>query len=218
MAKIIPAVGPMSGSVGANVYSHNKGGAYVRARKIPTNPTTSRQLQMRTILAQCSAAWKGLTSTNRSNWTNYAATKPQVDSLGQTFYLTGHQMFVAVNARRLYMGAAILTDPPTALDPAPLTSASVALAASGNATLTFAPALPTDSRIAIWQTVPTSGEADPNFAQARLRTVTAANATSPVTFTTWPAPTGSKTNFYLSVWSTYGLASPPIKSGNNRYA
>src|SRR6267154_4350068 len=98
MAKV-NLVNPTSGSVGGITYSHNKGGAYIRKRSIPTNPQTTRQQTVRTILATLSSAWASLTSTQQGDWTTWAESHTIVDSLGLSIIMSGQQAFVQLNAR-----------------------------------------------------------------------------------------------------------------------
>ena len=46
-----------SGSIGASVYSHNRYGAYIRARSVPVNPNTDRQVAIRNAIRALTIAW-----------------------------------------------------------------------------------------------------------------------------------------------------------------
>ncbi|MCK4306571.1 MAG: hypothetical protein KAY24_20175, partial [Candidatus Eisenbacteria sp.] len=96
MAKINPILGPLSGSMGGLTYARNKGGLYVKMKASPTNPNSARQQAARGILSTASGLWQALTDAQRNAWDIYGAEKPRTDPLGQEYYLTGHQMYVAL--------------------------------------------------------------------------------------------------------------------------
>ncbi len=114
MAIITPgvAIAAASGSVGGTVFSRNKGGAYMRNRSIPTDPSTSAQLSRRAILSSQSQAWADLTDAQRANWANYATQNPVTNALGHSILLSGHQAFVQINARLDLADDPTLTSPP----------------------------------------------------------------------------------------------------------
>lgn len=60
-----------------------------------------------------SRAWtSALDDPGRSAWSSAAGLVPRKDSLGQTYYQTGHQYFVAVNSFLMNVGLAIVMAPP----------------------------------------------------------------------------------------------------------
>jgi len=144
----------MSGSVAGNTWSRNKGGLYVRRRSAPTNPTTVRQTAVRTVLSSLSTAWAGLTSTQKQQWRDWASAHPSLDSLGQSFFLSGQQAYIALNARVIDFGGSAVATPPITNDP---TSLLTFTATAGAATVSCAyTTTPTAAGIAVevWQTLP----------------------------------------------------------------
>lgn len=103
---------PESGSQADTTASRNRFGQYNRTRAIPVQPRTPAQLQARSYLSDCSAAWRGLTEAQRLAWNALASTVMRRDSLGQQYSPTGHQLFVGLNATLLLSGAAIVSAPP----------------------------------------------------------------------------------------------------------
>lgn len=101
-----------SGSLGGNTASHNRGGAYLRSRVVPTDPASSFQVIMRTILGNLATAWQTLTDTQRDAWTTYGLNVPVTNALGDTVFLTGQQMYVRNNAARVQAGLARIDDGP----------------------------------------------------------------------------------------------------------
>jgi len=94
-----------SGSIGGTTYSHNRYGAYARQRSVPVNPNTSRQSYVRNLMATLTQYWNNtLTSTQRSQWANYAANVSVLNRLGKAVYLTGLNHFVRSNIALLQAG------------------------------------------------------------------------------------------------------------------
>lgn len=92
---------PQSGSQANTTASRNRFGQYNRTRSIPTQPRTAAQVNVRANFTAATKEWANLTDEQRQAWDTYANSKPRVDSLGQSSTLTGHQMYVAVNALNL---------------------------------------------------------------------------------------------------------------------
>ena len=102
-----------SGSTGATVYSHNRYGAYIRARSIPVNPNTDRQVASRNRMRALSIAWQNtLTQAQRDAWEVYAANVTWKNALGDSVHITGLNHYVRSNA-------AVLAASLTRVDAAP---------------------------------------------------------------------------------------------------
>lgn len=103
-----------SGSVGGLTASRNKGGMYLRARAMPTNPGTSFQTAVRALMAQLTAIWSNtLTSAQRAAWTEYALQTPILNALGEAKPIAGLPMYVRCNVPRLQAGLPRVDDGPT---------------------------------------------------------------------------------------------------------
>lgn len=99
---VLPGGEQRSGSIGGQVWSHNASGAYVRARSIPVNPNTSRQVAVRNAVRSISIAWENvLTQAQRDAWDVYAANVSWVNKLGQSINLTGLNHFIRCNTPRV---------------------------------------------------------------------------------------------------------------------
>lgn len=112
---LIATVGPLgalSGKVGALVASHNRGGPYLRAYVIPTNPSTTLQRLRRTAMALITATWKTITAAQRTGWDNYAAATPVINRVGQSTYVTGQNMYVRSNSILQVVGADLIAAAP----------------------------------------------------------------------------------------------------------
>lgn len=105
--------GEAAGSVAGLVYSHNRGGQYVRARVVPVNPNTAFQQAIRGFLATIVAAWNTvLSSEQRALWEAYADAVEIPDILGEPRNAGGIGHFVRSNVPRLQEGFARIDEPP----------------------------------------------------------------------------------------------------------
>ncbi len=87
-----------SGSVGGTVYSHNRYGAYIRARSIPVNVNSDRQVAVRNVLRNLAIAWENvLTPVQRAAWDEYAANVVWQNKLGDSVSLTGLAHYIRTN-------------------------------------------------------------------------------------------------------------------------
>lgn len=129
-----------SGSIGATVYSHNRYGPYVRARSVPVNPNTDRQVAVRNAVRSLAIAWDlTLTQAQRNAWEVYAANVSWKGSLGEDVLLTGLNHYVRSNALAIAQGWPRIDDAPTLFDlaTAELSLGCTATAATQVATVTF---------------------------------------------------------------------------------
>lgn len=72
--KITNVFGEFSGKLGGAVFSHNKGGAYVRRFVTPTNPRTQKQVAVRERFSQRTHEFRSLSPEIRSMWLEYSNT------------------------------------------------------------------------------------------------------------------------------------------------
>lgn len=112
-------VGQLSGSGGSTTASHNRYGTYLRNRTIPVNPNTVAQQAVRAIFGNLSQAWRTLTQSQRDAWSALAQNVPRINSLGQSYILSGNAFYIGTNALLEAVGAPIVDDAP-ALDSAPI--------------------------------------------------------------------------------------------------
>lgn len=129
-----------SGSLAGVVASHNRGGAYLRRRTVPVKSTTTDATNAKARLAAASSAWGALTAAQRLAWETWAATHPIVDTLGEKRILTGHQAYVQINVRILFIAGTQISDPPIAAAPDALTTLVLdADIGAGDFDVTFTP-------------------------------------------------------------------------------
>jgi hypothetical protein len=131
-------IGRMSRSAGSTTASHNRYGAYLRNRVIPTNPQTAKQLNVRASIAAGATAWKALTAAQRLQWTALGANIIRTDTLGQPYDLTGLQAFILTRRNLFTIGQAYVSTPAAYAPPNALTTFTMANAV-GVITATWTP-------------------------------------------------------------------------------
>jgi hypothetical protein len=101
------------GSLNGNVFSRNRGGAYVRTKVSPVQPQTSFQQAVRAIFKAVAQMWATtLDAGQRAAWDAWAAVHPFVNVFGDSIILSGVAAFEAVNARLGQVGEDYIEDPP----------------------------------------------------------------------------------------------------------
>jgi len=213
MAKFLPILGALRGSIADVTFSRNAGGQYAKQKAAPTNGNTERQQAVRGFLASLSSSWAGLTSAQKSQWQGWADTHPQTDSLGQEYILTGHQAFVSLNSRLLDKGDAFSATPPGAGVPDPMTGVAITYTDDNTLAIVFTNTVGGNDCVMVWACLPQVGAGDPNFAQARLAGYSADAAATPLAMDLpWDVPTDYTSNFWVLVMDEYGQLSEPVKS------
>jgi len=85
----------ISGKLGGNIFSRNKGGNYVRGFTNPINPNTGLQVAVRASLAQLTDRWSNtLTAANRTAWNLYAASVTVTNRLGESVNISGFNHYI----------------------------------------------------------------------------------------------------------------------------
>lgn len=214
MAIISPIHGSMRGRIGGNVWSHNRGGDYVRLGTAPTNPNSGRQQEARTFLGDLAQAWETvLTAPQRALWNTYAQNHPVENSLGQEIFLTGLNWYVKINARLLDASDAPLATPPVGGGPGGLTTFSVDVSALTTIDVTYTVVLGAAERMQLWSTLPGSAGTSPNFKQARLVGYSAQAAASPIAFTSpFQIQSGDAVRCFAAIIDDEGLIGPFLSS------
>ncbi len=209
MAIINPILGPMRGRLAANVFSHNKGGDYVRLGTTPTNPQTARQQVTRSILGGQSSSWSAaLTQAQRDSWDVFAAANPIKNALGLDVFITGLAWYVRASARLVDAGVAPIVNPPISPAPIGLLTLSVDISAATTADVTWTGALGAAEYLFAWVSVPVSVGSSPNLAQCRLVGYSPLQQASPWAATLPHAfQSGERGVFYAAKLNDEGLIS-----------
>lgn len=135
MAKTLLAapIAGIRGKLGGLVYSANGSGTFVKPWNPPSNPQTPSQTLQRSYLSQMPALWRALSGAQRTAWDDFAALGAQalIDSLGETYYISGWLWFVKCNVRLLRVGRTPITAVPTIARPAAPTISAFSVTEAG---------------------------------------------------------------------------------------
>lgn len=169
---------PRSGSYAGVTSSRNRFGQYVRSRATPVNPASSFQVAVRARMATNAAAWRSLTSLQRTGWNDLGLMISRNDTLGQSYTLNGFMAYCMVNNNRLAAGDAVLADAPIYTVPTALASITPTITAASFSLAYTATPLPAATR-AFWYAGPQRTAGRSFEGDMRLISVTAAAAASP---------------------------------------
>lgn len=112
------------GKLGGQVFSKNRGGAYVRTKVTPKNAKTARQMAIRSLLSAISQRWSALTAPQRASFNGAVDQFATTDIFGDSRNPSGKTLFTKLN---LNLQNADLT--PIVLAPAKVEVTAVALIA-----------------------------------------------------------------------------------------
>lgn len=169
---------PQSGSMAGTTSSRNRFGQYRRTRAIPVQPRSTFQGTMRNRLAANSAAWRTLTDAQRAGWDGLAGGITRTDALGQSYTMTGPEMYVALNNNKLDAGDAVVPDAPAPVTPGGAETVTITTTGGTLSIAYTVTPLPANTRLFIYASPQRSaGRRFEN--DLRLIAVTAAAAASP---------------------------------------
>ena len=103
------------GSVGGTVFSRNNGGAYAKQRTKGTDPNTSGQQVMRSIMASMFTLWSAVTAAIRADWAVYAQNVTMVNRLGDAINVSGYNMYARTRSIMDRLGLTMVTAAPTVM-------------------------------------------------------------------------------------------------------
>ena len=92
----------MSGKIGGIVASHNKGGQYFRIFRVPVDPGSIDQLEVRNAFQSAGSEWNGtLTPEQREDWDAYATALGSTNPLGDPIDPGGKGLYTGWMTPRL---------------------------------------------------------------------------------------------------------------------
>jgi len=107
MAKFKSIYGQISGKLGGSIFSSNKGGSYIKAFKVPTNPATAKQSAVRNKLSNVAKAWQALTEDVKNRYRSWAEDHPVLDRLGESIYISGFAWYQKLAFNSLNVGGTL---------------------------------------------------------------------------------------------------------------
>jgi len=103
----------MRNKLGGQVFSKNRGGAYIRTKVTPTNPQTVAQQGARYNLTEFAQTWRTLTAAQRASWEAAVSNYQKTDIFGQLKSPSGINLYCKLNINLAEIGVAPITTPPT---------------------------------------------------------------------------------------------------------
>jgi len=141
------------GKIGGHVASRNRGGAYLRTKVTPVNPSTVYQAAVRNRLAGISTDWRALTAAQRLAWNAAVSDFAKTDIFGDLRNPSGFNLHQKLNNNLVNCGEAQLTAPPLPCAVDFLTSLSLTADYTlQTMTLTYAPAISATHKILVFAT------------------------------------------------------------------
>jgi len=173
------------GKLGGQVFSKNKGGAYVRTKVTPTNPQSADQTTVRALFGAISQAWSALTAAQIAAWNTAVEEWKSTDIFGDLLAPTGKELHQRLNNQLQVVGGSAITSPPAkvALPNSPITVATIAIAAT---TITFTGVYTTTGTyVQVFGTTQVSNGT--SFVKNKLRDIYSVDAASIVAADIWTA-------------------------------
>jgi len=182
-AKFTPGaiISEISGKIAATIFTRNRGGNIIRNRRTPINRRSVLQSVRRQGLGNLASSWRGVTQAQRDSWNGATGNFPYQNSLGETKFLSGEQLYISFNQNLLLIGQSPILSAPAPFAFATFTTTLSGAAGAQALSLVFTPTpLTTNNYFNVFATPNLSpGIAAPNASKFRyLETVSPAD-TSP---------------------------------------
>jgi len=94
-----------SGKIGGSVWSHNRGGPYVRTNTFPTGGPSSEQTVMRQAMTDTNQGWRDLSAVNRARWALHTLANPRENRIGEEHPIGAWPEYAKANLLRAYATA-----------------------------------------------------------------------------------------------------------------
>ena len=175
-------ISEISGKIAATIYTRNRGGNIIRNRRTPINRRSVLQSVRRQGLGNLASGWRGLTQVQRNSWNGATGSFPYQNSLGETKFLSGEQLYIQFNQNLLLIGSAIIDTAPAPFAFETFTISCTAADAVPALSLVFATSpLAADNNLAVFATPNLSPGIDsPNASKFRFLENVAPTDTTPV--------------------------------------
>lgn len=104
----------------------------IRKRNVPVQKNSIRQTRFKSAFNCQQKRWKTLTPTQKGTFNTRAPEWPRVDSLGNTYYLTGQQLQTSTNQKRFTLAMSQVSTVAARITPTVFTEAAWGLDAQAN--------------------------------------------------------------------------------------
>lgn len=127
------------GKIGSFYIGKNHYGTYLAEIVPPANQQTTFQQLRRQQQAYLSANWPNLTDSQQREWEGETVNYPRTNSIGNTYFLTGQTLYIALNLNLWMVGSGFIDAPVTKNIPLPCGSFTIAPDVTGGTyIITFA--------------------------------------------------------------------------------
>ena len=113
-------VADIRGKVGGNIFSRNRGGAYVRMFTAPVNPSSTKQAAIRGLFGTMMTEFRALSVAAQTAWRK--AVYPTTNRVGDAIDISGGALYIKANMNLMASGLPRLGVPP--VSPLALTEAA----------------------------------------------------------------------------------------------
>lgn len=157
------------GTLNGNVFSRNRGGAYVRTKVSPVQPLSAFADFARQCFGSLSQRWSTvLTDEQRAAWEAFAAVHPFINIFGDAIILGGVAFYQAANRRLLQLGEAFVDDPPLTWSVEDTGGVTLSIEAGGDFLISIGRALTADELLYVFATPILMGARTPQRNDFRL--------------------------------------------------
>lgn len=141
------------GKLGGQVFSKNRGGAYVRTKVTPTNARTVAQQASRSILGVLSIGWNALTPTAVKAWNEAVNDWKSTDVFGDLKTPSGKNLYIQLNKNLIQSNQVALALPPGKVEVPVFTGTAVDVDIDGiEITIQGLSSVPVDTVLQVWAT------------------------------------------------------------------
>jgi hypothetical protein len=112
------------GKIGGHVASKNRGGAYMRTKVTPTNPSTTSQAAVRNRLTSFAQSFRSLTASQIQAWNAAVSDFAKTDSFGDIKQPSGVNLYMKLNSNLAEVGVVAILTPPLPAEVEPVISVS----------------------------------------------------------------------------------------------
>lgn len=157
------------GTLNGNVFSRNRGGAYVRTKVSPVQPLSAFRDLAQQIFGALSQRWSStLDDSQRAAWEAFAAVHPFINIFGDQIILGGVAFYQAANRRLGQLGEAFIDDPPASWSVEDTGGATLTIEAGGDFIIAIGRALAPDEVLYVFGTPILLGARTPQRNDFRL--------------------------------------------------
>lgn len=171
----------MRNKLGGQVFSKNRGGAYIRTKVTPANAQTSFQTAVRAILTFFAQSFRTLTAAQILAWNNAVSDFTGTDIFGDVRTPSGINLYIRLNANLAKVGEPAISDPPLPTNVGQLTGITVAASAGGGTVSIGADQATVGAGLRMYVEATSPQSAGKSFVKSEYRSIgfTAVNAALP---------------------------------------